>query len=195
MKSIISILSIIFILLCFNPCSAQQKSSPQTPESKRVNLESAVLHSEIVIEGHELSYKGFKANGRTYTSTMVKITKVFKGNISDSVIEVISEGGQVDGIGEFSSDGGFGVDPEDEGVIFLNTNKSEIKLRADLQSYSMYCDMIRYHNNVHRAVWGDVPYDDMEKDIFQVIEATTGQKRKVLGLNMFELPPRKRQQK
>jgi hypothetical protein len=190
MKSIISILSIIFILLCFSPCSAQQKSSPQTPESKRVNLEGAVLHSEVIIEGHSIGVKCFKARGRIYTSDLIKITKIFKGDISDSTIELIFEGGQVDGIGEFSEDGG---DPDIsvEGVFFLHINQTDVKLKPELQSYSPdYC--IGYHNGIHRAVWGDVPYDDMEKDIFQVIEATTGQKRKVLGPNMFELPTRKK---
>jgi hypothetical protein len=153
------------------------------PSDIKTEIQSLVKNSDLVIEAHVLSTKGFKTNSGIYTSATVRILKLFKGTINDSIIEVVSEFGQVDGEGVFPSDGGwFALGPEEEGLLFLNVNTTVNKLKENLPSYVPShgkASLIRYSGNT--AV-------GLEKGLFADIEAVTGQKRKVLGLNEFERP-------
>jgi len=190
MKPFISIFSSILFILSINICSAQKTSG----------LESVINQSDVVIEGKGIAGKHFRVNGNIYTAVTVNVSKIFKGAISDTLIEVVYEGGcmmkDTSGGGiaieqcVTVSDGGFGVSPGSDGVLLLHANNTA-RLDPKIHSYMMY-DYIKYHHGGemvahHVATSRGVTYDDLEKDLFQRIEAATKTPRKVIKLNSFGL--------
>jgi hypothetical protein len=68
-------------------------------------LEERVKQSDIVIEGEVIKAEGFSVDSvAIYTSAIVRISKIFKGNISDSTIEVVLIGGRYGDIASAVSD-------------------------------------------------------------------------------------------
>ncbi len=69
-----------------------------------------------------------------------------------------------------------------------------------MQTYAPYfgqCSFIEYAHGAmmvahHVGVCYNEVYDDLETDLFQRIERTTGHPRKVLGLNSFEIEAAKK---
>ncbi len=163
-------------------------------------MEGVISQSDVVIEGKGISGKPFRVNGNIYTAVTVNVSKIFKGDLSDTIIEIVYEGGCMmkDTTGGkiaieqcvTLSDGGFGISPGSDGVLLLRTNNTA-RLDPKLHSYMMYY-YIKYHHGGemvahHIATSRGVTYDDLEKDLFQHIEAATKTPRKVIKLNSFGL--------
>jgi hypothetical protein len=182
MKSLIAILSMIFFFLYSN-IGLSQITTPNPPLTKVTLIERCVSKSELIIEVHAITSNSFKAqNHNIYTAVIYKVLKTFKGNYTDSIIEVVYEGGSVDGQETMVTDYYEGLSG-DEGILFLNT-KSNISFNKNLQAYLPNTG-ITYNKFSRNARCIEIVFDDIEKEIFQPIEAATGQKRKVLNKNMF----------
>lgn len=184
MKPVIPMLY-IFLLFSCGICCGQH--NPMRP-------------SDVIIEGHVIEGKSFKTRTSIYTSVTIRILKIFKGNITDSLIEVVEEGGSIDGQQLDINDGTVGASLNDEGIFFLDSNKTGATLKSNLLSYSLASSFIGYRFGPvrvgnHLATCKGVTYDDIEKDLYEPIEAATGQKRKVLGKNGFEIEAAKKQKK
>jgi hypothetical protein len=190
MKPIISIFYGIFFILCINTCFAQ----------KTMDLENVIKQSDVIIEAKGVAVKHFRINGAIYTAITVNVLKVFKGNIADTIIEIVYEGGCMmkdtpNGAMAIEqcvtlSDGGFGVSPGSDGILLLHINNTA-RLDTNLQSYMMF-EYIKYHHGGemvahHIATSRGVTYDDLEIDLFQRIEKATNQPRKTLRRNSFGL--------
>lgn len=190
-----TVLSICYLLVALTKLSCAQTAT-QTDIVKLNNLKDLVSQSSLVIEGRTIKSKGFmQTDGKIFTSDIIKISKIFKGNISDSVIEVIFRGGSANGIIAVS-DAGLCMGAGEEGIFFLKDNKFDSAQYKDLQSFvpAFFSGcFIEYFDKPHQkiahnhvAINGTFAYDDLEKDLFEPIEAITGEPPKILGLNMFE---------
>jgi hypothetical protein len=183
-------LSLYLSLFVFIACAAQETNASK-PTS--ISLEKNVSQADLIVEGHVVSTKVFTDKGNAYTSAIIRITKVFKGNTSDSAIELIYAGGIADSIAVRVTHG-LGLSPGMEGVFFLRENKSDAKFVNGMKSFKAVYgrkSYIEYHDQAHMvahhtATCVGVAYDDLENDLFKPIEATTGISRKVIGPNMFE---------
>ena len=198
MKPFIAFFYVFSLILYCNVSVGQQ--TVVLPSNKNSNEKNPMRRADIVIEGHVISAKCFKTETNIYTSIIVRALKIFKGNGKDSLIEVIEEGGQLDGVDVTVYDGTIEAHLNDEGIFFLDSNKTQISLRTELKSYVFASDFIGYRFGGarvgnHLATCRGVTYDDIEKDLYQPIETATGQKRKVLGLNSFETKEKKQQKK
>lgn len=130
--------------------------------------------SELIIEGRLISSKSFKImHHGIYTANTYKVLKVFKGAIVDSLIEVVYEGGQVDGYETIITDGV--SDVITEGVFFFK-DKCQYHYSKDLESYFPPVYGIGYYSADNKVRCGDVTFDNIEKEIYQPIEALTGHK-------------------
>ncbi|MDB5283552.1 MAG: hypothetical protein JWO06_2627 [Bacteroidota bacterium] len=199
MKSSVFVIT-INLLISINLWGAADTTHLHTTQDTIALLKSSVAinfiaKADLVIEGRVISATGFMPDkGRVFTSAIVQITKMFKGTVKDSLVELVYYGGSCDGIILIDARGGFGLSKDMEGIFALLDNKTDNKLAKGLQSYFEPIEYIKYlPENIrgpgnHTAYWAGNTYDDLEKEVFQPIEAITRQKRKVFGQNMFERP-------
>jgi hypothetical protein len=174
----------------------------------RFALEEKVRNSDAIVEGEILHRQGFHLDTSTkdinftnYGSVIVKVLKVFKGDIRDSIIELVyvDRGNDT----AFDHTYGFNVREKEEGLLFLDKNNTQISKNKTLQSFKpeLYdYSFARYQSRDSLgqsciAVCNKTTYSNPELDLFEKIESLTGQKRKVLGPNTFEIEAAEKQQK
>ena len=73
MKSL-TISTYLFLFSFFALCSAQESSTKPT----NISLEKNVAASDLIIEGHVVATKVFTDKGNAFTSSLIRITKIFK---------------------------------------------------------------------------------------------------------------------
>jgi len=190
--NILTIYFNLFFLLFFNLSNAQ--NSVDLSASDYPTLNEKVGHSDLVIEGEVINTKSFRNNGgNIYTAVNIRVTKIFKGAINDSMIELILQEGGTDSMIVVVSNK-LSLEKGMEGIFLLSNNGTKVSLNNAFQSYVPLYGVrsyIEYHDRIHMfahhiATCRGVAYDDLENDLFKPIEALTGVPRKVLGLNMFE---------
>ncbi len=62
------------------------------------SLAEKVAKADAVIEGMVIETKGYDSKDKStiYTSALVRVSKIFKGTVSDIIIELVFEGGYTD---------------------------------------------------------------------------------------------------
>jgi hypothetical protein len=205
-----SIMSLLFIFL-----SAYSFSQETVHPSDLQKLKEKTIKADAIVEGIITNVKGFKGDhGMVYTSATIRISKIFKGDISDSIIELIFAGGKMDN-GEFDIiDHGFHIGKGEDGMFFLRENKTGNILQSSLKSFipsNGSRGYIKFNHSISKPVinsdgsYNDGPFyhiansrdgyfDDLKRDLYEPIIAITGTPAKVLGLNIFEQEALKKQQ-
>jgi hypothetical protein len=171
------------------------------------SIEEKTQKSEAVIEGIGISSYWdagfFDAKGHLFSSCLIRVSKVFKGNIKDSVIEIISEGGVVpSGPNKGDQQESIWCIPGEgsQGIFFLRHNTTGIQSGKGYQSFFLihHCSVLRYqkpskyypitHNNSQKI-------DDLDRDLYPLIMSATHTPYKVLGLNSFEMDAAQKRRK
>jgi len=123
MTSLKGILLVILIFTSLHLSAfAQQKSS----RIKNLSLEADVILTGRVVQ-KEASWNSSKT--RIYTKTTLQINERLKGDHTDSAVEIISLGGEVDGVGELYSHIPNFKESE-EVLVFLKKNKKDNRFRV-----------------------------------------------------------------
>lgn len=190
MKSIAKYMLVAQVLfLTHNLIIAQ--SSGTSPKSKQIH--DFISKADVIAEGRVISSTGFELEGKgIYTSAIIKITKLFRGSASDSVIELVYQGGMVNGILDINVGGKLALSKGNEGIFAASENNTGIKLAKGLKSYIkpieyiMYIDRKYVGDGNHIASCNGVTYDNLEAEVFEKLEEITGKPRNVFGPNMFE---------
>jgi hypothetical protein len=200
MKSILFFfITLSALLICSKSSAQNQKDSAYIHNYNQSSLIYKVNKSDIVVEGRVINLKYFN-NDRNTISAIIRISKLFKGNVSDTTLELVFDGGvrtitlpdNTTKLIGYDQTYSFSVQKGDEGVFLLNDNKTGRQLQKDLQSYivtDVWLNDILYSQKKgehYIASCEGAVFKDVEKDVFQVIESTTGQKTKVLSQNSFE---------
>lgn len=86
-----------------------------------VSLENRINNSSLVIQGKVIAQKSFwnEARNYIYTSNQIQVNQTIKGNCSSSIIEIITDGGEV-GLSKQIVEPSLRLKIEDEGVFALN---------------------------------------------------------------------------
>ena len=154
-------------------------------------LKEKTTLSDVIIEGTIIETNSSKlAESRLiYTSALIKVTKIFKGEIKDSIVELIYKGGR-DSSG-FQPDKGVSLRTKGtEGIFFLLKNNSLSLGRKGIPSYTHVCNtnaMIIYnHYGIYQGNGTEGDYSNLGKDLFPKLESIVNQKPIVFGLNSFE---------
>jgi hypothetical protein len=184
MKKTIQVICLFFLILINNGVKAQNNSYRHYP-----TLEEKVTKADAVVEGEIIETRGFLKDGEIYTSATLMISKIFKGHIKDTLIEVICKGGTYNGQ-TYASSHVRRLFKEDDGIFYLSKNDT-IKSGDSLISFTCYGNPANvtaydYSSSEIRANGHEGHYANLETDLFQKIESLTGQKRKAMGLNRFE---------
>jgi hypothetical protein len=171
-----------------------------------LSFEDRVSKSDAIVEGKVIGTDGFLGlKGSVFTSVIIQISKIFKGDIKDTIVELVIEGGTIPsgpykGAITAAIDGccpllykGMG------GMFFLRQNNSSIQSGKKIQSYFYLqgLSLFYYHTDPFNppATGPDQQYHDLEKELYEPIEAITGSPRKTIGPNLIEIETAKKQQK
>jgi hypothetical protein len=149
----------------------------QEPGMYQVPLDQKIENSSVIIEGTVLSQTGFWNTDRThiYTSNIVKVHRVLKGNLHSAEIEIITEGGEV-GYNMESLSATLSLAVGQTGVFFCNIHNIEGSPSGISKSYMVYGSrqgFIRYVVNENRAVVPFATYPNIY-DAINTIKAETG---------------------
>ncbi|MFD2514133.1 T9SS type A sorting domain-containing protein [Pontibacter locisalis] len=89
-----------------------------------VSLEERTQNSDIIIEGEVISQKSFwdSRHENIYTSNIIRVYKVFKGEVKAEEIELITKGGTV-GLKMHVHSTALELDKGEQGIFFLNKNQ------------------------------------------------------------------------
>ena len=114
-------LLLAFFLLLSAPCALAQEHSQLIP----LPLEERVRQSDVIVEGEVVSKQSFwDANHENiYTSNIINVYKVFKGQIQAQQIEVITRGGAV-GLHMHVSSSALKLSKGEQGIFFLEKEQA-----------------------------------------------------------------------
>jgi hypothetical protein len=199
MKNSINIFCILFLLLFYT--SSYSQSIPRIDsmgEHLHWNLEDKINKSDAVVEGviinetrwGDASFFGPQGKGVIFTSIIIRVSRVFKGEIKDTIIELVTDGGRSsDGLNTSSTWGM--LYKGQEGVFFLRQNNTTIQSGKNIQSF-LYLHsksvMLYNHGQPYYPIThdGTKRYDDLEKELYPAIETITGRPAKVVGVRTFQ---------
>ncbi len=149
-----------------------------------IPIDTVIRHSPIIIEGKVVSVTpAYWASRMIYTSYIVQVYKLFKGNLTAKFVEIPMEGGTVGNESlDIPSCGTLGLlGREQTGIFFLNTpNPLDTNTNKRFLSSG---DTIAKNFIVHPYydALGYGGYANIERDLFKHIEQLTGQKRKTIS--------------
>ncbi len=156
----------------------------------QLSLEQRVLNSEVVFEGKVIGQSASWDESRRhiYTTNLVSVYKVFKGELKSSIVEVITIGGTV---GNEREEVSYGLNLDEGAIGVFTCIPSTVKVpktsKTQLRAYSEIQGFIHY--DLEAGVAKDVfkVYPDISKDIYLQLEKITHVKYKILNKADFKL--------
>ncbi|MBW8050950.1 MAG: hypothetical protein FVQ77_11555 [Cytophagales bacterium] len=164
-----------------------------------VTLDQRIENSKIIFEGKVISKKSFwdVDNYNIYTSNIIEVYKVFKGNLKFSHVEVITEGGIV-GTEMQTVSHSLQLNEDDVGIFncISNTiNKSNKSINPGYISLKTYADLqgfIRY--DLNNMSGNDIfnKYADINNDVYTAITSRTkNDYRTIKDVNLYQRKDKK----
>lgn len=194
----------IIALVSFLCCSTLLTlANPYYPLDMRIEKSSFIVEGRLVkiTDGYKLlSDDGKQETETIYTSYIVEVLKIFKGEISTKYVEVTSYGGVYENISSFPSCTVYLIEEGNIGMFFLNATKRPLtrfnsslfqeKDKTILYPISHAIDYGGYtmkdedYTPVPDYPWEqeDMPdyYRNVEKHLYKRIERITKQKRRII---------------
>lgn len=179
MKKIYSLFLSVFFLLVTSTAFSQLV---EIPFSEKVDSSSAIFEGKVK---NTYSFWNVK-HTRIYTANVIEVFKIFKGDSISSMVEVITEGGQLENqIQEASHSLTLLVG--DVGMFFADLTKESDSLRSNvvITMYTVYAGtqgFIKYNLNDKTAADPFTKYKNIKTELYDVIIKQTGENVKVLKL-------------
>ncbi len=146
-----------------------------------VNVQDRIQQSTLIIEGKVVSQYSFWNSSQTfiYTSNVIDVYKVFKGNVTVNQVEVITEGGII-GNTMITAEPALQLRLNDIGVFFgipaqVPNVSSPIPTPLQFEGYASNQSFIRYDMEDLVASDPFYTFNDIITDIYQYIPTITGQ--------------------
>lgn len=144
-----------------------------------ISLDQRVTNSTTIFEGKVLSSKSYWDDKRAniYTSNIVEVYKVFKGNLTAATVEVITEGGTV-GTEKQSVTHTLELENGYVGVFMANNYTVKPLQNPTLKSYRTYSDSQGFINyNLSEMSASDVftTYENINPYLYSEIKKRTKQ--------------------
>lgn len=174
--------------------SAIAPSDKVSPHAN-LTLEDKIAKSDAVIEGEIQNVTYFlDTKNNVYTSSTIRVSRIFKGGNKDTTIELITDGGiYPNGASRGSLWGTAAIGQK--GIFFLRLNDSPTHSKKKMQSYFYLSPNSLIEYGDYLTFYENKQITDMDTDLFRPIEAITHSPVKVLGPNMFETEAAKKQNK
>jgi len=166
-------------LLAFIPVLILSASSIRA-QLYKVELDETVSNSTLIAEGKVIGKKSFWNDAHTmiFTTNTVEVYKIFKGNITEGTIEVMTQGGSV-GPDAVEVSELLQLDIGKIGIFFCEPNRINLKSPFTQKIlYDVYGSdqgFLRYDLENDEAYAPFASYKKIESNLYKVIEQKTGQ--------------------
>ncbi len=182
--SLVAAESCIFFMLFFISGSTFSQLIP-------VSLDQRITNAQIIFEGKVISQNSFWDNNHAniYTSNIVEVYKVFKGNLAATQVEIVTEGGIVGTEKEVVSHT-LELNVGDAGIFTGIPNTIKSPQKSNLMSLKTYADMqgfIRYDLKTNSAHDVFNTYTNIMADVYPAITKRTKQDIKEIQKNNFNI--------
>ncbi|MBL7929013.1 MAG: PKD domain-containing protein [Bacteroidia bacterium] len=141
-----------------------------------VSFQERVLSSSAIVEGKIISQQSYWNTNQDfiYTSHVIDVYKVFKGNISGTQIEIITEGGIVGGT-KITAEPNLELQTNDIGTFFLNNPVQANALSPfypakQFSAYALHQGFIRYDLKSQSGIDPFGTYQNIPADVYLQIE-------------------------
>lgn len=152
----------------------------------KVELDSKAKKSSLIVEGKVIAKRSFWNDAHTmiFTANTIEVYKLFKGDISGKQIEVLTQGGSVDGEAVEASDL-LTLDKGQTGILFCMPNainlKSPTSRKLLFDVYSSDQGFLRYDEESDIAYAPFAEYKGIEKNLYALIQQKTGKAMRVIN--------------
>jgi hypothetical protein len=164
---------ILLLFTCQNVFADQCMLTP-------IPLKNIVDNSQLIVDGKVLSSKSEwnESHTRIYTIHEVVVYSVIKGQIKSSQIQVITEGGHVDGKIHYAT-GTLQLLQDQVGLFCLTPSQ----VTPNITGYKVYGDLqgfIGYDQESEKAFGTFETYESLDRDLYPLVARLTGSQRKVV---------------
>ncbi len=146
-----------------------------------ISLTERVNQSSIIIEGKVVSQNSYWNSNHDfiYTSNVIDVYKVFKGNVTANQVEIITEGGIV-GNTLIKAEPSLQFELDETGIFFgvpnTQTNSfSPFPITLQFEGYAANQSFIKYDLKSQEAIDAYAVYSDISVQVYQNLIALTGQ--------------------
>src|SRR5690348_10673423 len=145
----------------------------------KIELDEKVNNSTLIFEGKVINKKSFwnDAHSMIFTDNTVEVYKLFKGNITENTVEIVTQGGSVGG-NSISVSHVLQLETGRIGMFFCSPNslnlKSPLTEKMLYDVYSSEQGFLRYDLNKNEARAPFVLYK-ISPDLYKLIEQKSGQ--------------------
>ena len=182
MNSTSKILILLLILTTFS-CNRKTEQLSQIDNLGTTQVKPKSLKErEVVIEGTVISDNRGFANSSLYSSCLVEVNTIFKGEIKEKVIEVLVNGGSVGELSVSISHGQIYLPRKNQTAIFRIAKIEKDDLHGnlmDLSPFELYLGIgkveLLYSDKSYR-----VKNSNIEKTVYQKLEKESGRKRQIV---------------
>lgn len=175
---------LIFLLLLLPPAVLKAQLVP-------LSLEQRVINSDVVFEGKVLSKSASWDENRRhiYTSNLISVYKVFKGELKSSTVEVLTIGGTV---GNDREDVSYELKLKEGSIGVFTCVPNTIKLKSgsgknQLRVYSEIQGFIRYDLKTGSARDVFREYKKVTEDIYVPMQKIMQSKYKIMNKADFKI--------
>ena len=168
------------LVLLFNAYSASTQSLYP------ISLDEKVIHSSLVVEGKVVAQESFWNAQHTmiYTTNKVEVTKIFKGSLQTSTVEIMTVGGSVGNESVEASDL-LVLSPGETGIFFCNPNPMQLRSPQTnsilLDVFSSSQGFISYSLHQEKASSPFEQFDNITEDLYPTLQSKTGRAFKDLN--------------
>lgn len=160
-------------------------SSVSKAQLFKIDLEEKVKYASLIVEAQVIGKHSFwnAAHSMIYTANTIKISKIFKGTLSEKSIEILTLGGTVDNYFIEASDL-LHLEKGYSGIFFcfINANKIQSPKSKNVlyDVYSGNQGFLRYDAEDDLAFAPFVQYDRIEERLYPLLEAKTGKRLQIV---------------
>lgn len=170
-------------------------------QMRELTFSEKVENAEAIFEGKVIRKTSFWNAGHTriYTSNTIEVYKVFKGNITTSEVEIVTEGGQIGDEMHSSShelnlkEGSIGIFMVETSTV-INPQTIENKIPVFLV-YGGPQGFIKYDLLEKTASDPFKKYNTIPEDVYKVITDKTGQSYRVIKYFSIDKPNEQKPEK
>src|SRR5438128_1657083 len=152
----------------------------------KVELDETVKNSSLIAEGKVIDKKSFWNDAHTmiFTANTVEVYKIFKGNITEGTIEVMTQGGSV-GPDAVDVSELLQLDIGKIGVFFCEPNRINLKSpftqKVLYDVYGSDQGFLRYDLENDEAYAPYASYKKIESNLYTIVQQKTGQNFRVVN--------------
>lgn len=135
----------------------------------QVSLDNKITNANYIFEGEIIDKESFfdEKDGLIYTSHIVSVSQLFKGNLKTDIVKIITLGGVTDEL-ILETSNGIALQIGNEGVFFCNLSDYSLNDNSTfLILYGQKQGFVRYDNIQGKllAVGSNRIYQNIEKDL------------------------------